>query len=81
MLERTIFGIWPCYVFFPFSADQNPRFYCNQCGKFCGFNFVESVEQDVNIHMQQDNPPLDQVSLQLSSKVITPPQQDSTGVV
>ena len=71
--HMTLFHFWQ-------KSEENPRFYCNECGAFCSFNFVESVEQDVNIHMQKDNPPLVQVSMGNTIGVIHKPWSDGRGM-
>ena len=45
------------------SADDVARFHCTNCGQSSSFNFVESVEQDVSNHMNQDSPNMEQVKI------------------
>ena len=44
-------------------ADDVARFHCTNCGQSSSFNFVESVEQDVSNHMNQDSPNMEQVKI------------------
>ena len=44
-------------------ADDVARFHCTNCGQSSSFNFVESVEQDVSNHMNQDSPDMEQVKI------------------
>ena len=48
----------------PFKVEEDPKFYCNNCGAFSAYNFVDSVEKDVYHHMSEDNPASDQVMIQ-----------------
>ena len=43
------------------KVSEDPKFYCNQCGAFSAYNFVDSVEKDVYHHMSEDNPASEQV--------------------
>jgi len=43
------------------DADDVARFHCTNCGQSSSFNFVESVEQDVSNHMNQDSPNMEQM--------------------
>ena len=48
-------------------ADDVARFHCTNCGQSSSFNFVESVEQDVSNHMNQDSPNMEQVKIFFSN--------------
>ena len=50
-------------------ADDVARFHCTNCGQSSSFNFVESVEQDVSNHMNQDSPNMEQVKIFFYSKL------------
>jgi len=43
------------------KVSEDPKFYCNQCGAFSAYNFVDSVEKDVYHHMSEDNPASEQM--------------------
>ena len=45
------------------KVSEDPKFYCNHCGAFSAYNFVDSVEKDVFHHMSEDNPASEQVKI------------------
>jgi hypothetical protein len=42
-------------------SEFGDHFKCSSCGSECGFNFVAGMEEDIGLHIQNDEPCIEQV--------------------